>query len=76
MSFFDFRFRKGAAPTWEGMKPPRLLSTSLLSDLVWHNTLYKMNELQFPLRIAFLSLRVVQLTAYYVGWKAGEKDEH
>jgi hypothetical protein len=73
MSFFDIRYSKEKKSTWVGMKPPDLYLGSIITDLKWHNRLYKINKLSFQVRIAFLTLRVLQQFAYFFGWKKGSK---
>jgi len=55
------------------MKPPDFYIGSIITDLKWHNRLYKINKLSFKVRFAFLILRVFQQFAYFLGWKKGDK---
>ena len=72
MSFFDLRYNKHKKENhWEGMKPPHLSVQTLLADLRWHKALYKSNKLPIQTRLFFYLCRIIQLTAYYLGWKKG-----
>jgi len=73
MSFFDIRYNKEKDSTWVGMKPPDLYLGSIITDLKWHNRIYKINKLPLGTRIGFLILRVFQQFAYFFGWHKGEK---
>lgn len=73
MSFFDIRYNKEKDSTWVGMKPPDLYLGSIITDLKWHNRLYKINNLPFKTRAVFLILRVAQQFSYFFGWIKGEK---
>ena len=75
MSFFDFRFNKLKNTSWDGMKPPQLTLYTLWADLNWHNQLYKINQLNLKNRLGFLILRIIQMVAYFQGWKKGDKYE-
>lgn len=68
MSFFDIRYNKEKDSTWVGMKPPDLYLGSIITDLKWHNRIYKINELPLRIRIVFLILRTFQQFAYFFGW--------
>ena len=76
MSFFDVRFGTKTASVWKGMQPPKLTWRSVITDLRWHNRLYIINRLRFGIRCQFLILRILQLVAYYFGWKRGQPDEN
>lgn len=75
MSFFDLRFNTQQRSAWVGMKPPELSIGSLLTDLRWHNALYKMDNLRPLTRFAFSVLRLVQLVTYFCGWRNGRNDD-
>jgi hypothetical protein len=72
MSFFDIRYNKEKESTWIGMKPPDLYIGSIITDLKWHNRLYKINKLPFRIRFFFLILRIFQQFSYFFGWKNGD----
>jgi len=73
MSFFDIRYNKGKESSWVGMRPPDISIGSIITDLRWHNRLYKINKLPLYVKLMFLTLRIVQQISYFFGWKTGEK---
>lgn len=75
MSFFDIRFNKKKEASWVGLEPPDFSIGMIITDLRWHNTLYKTNDLPVKIRVLFCLLRICQLTAYHFGWKKGSKHE-
>lgn len=74
MSFFDMRFKKNENH-WEGMQPPRLSILIIIADLRWHNALYQANKLPIRTILFFNVCRIIQLVAYYYGWKKGLEDD-
>lgn len=74
MSFFDLKSRQGSAGTWDGMKPPSLTPATVLADMRWQLTLYRIDKLPLTTIVAFLFLRVVHLVQYHRGWTRGIRD--
>lgn len=69
MSLMDVGRNSGDGPP--GLDPPSARPSEILSDLRWHDRIYRMEGLDWRTRVAFLSLRVVQRLAYNLGWWEG-----
>jgi len=73
MSFFDIRYNKEKESSWIGMEPPDLYIGSIITDLKWHNRLYRVDKLSLSTRLAFLFLRILQQFSYFIGWNKSKK---
>ncbi len=73
MSFFDIRYNKEKESAWVGMEPPDLYIGSIITDLKWHNRLYRINKLPLGIRWGFSILRIFQQFSYFLGWRKGTK---
>jgi hypothetical protein len=74
LTFFNLKHRPTGSSGWDGMQPPPLTVTTVLSDLRWQLALYRADHLPVRTILAFLVLRAIHLVEYYRGWTLGSKD--